>query len=76
MRHLKSIFIILTMLAVPALAAADQKSGGSKPRPPITLKNKLGHGHIIYNWTMPCLIDSDTYSPTPAKIIGPRYGYY
>lgn len=31
---------------------------------------------LIYNWTMPCLIDSDPYSPTPAKIIGPRYGYY
>lgn len=46
MRQLKSIFIILTMLAVPTLAAADQKSGGSKPRPPITLEKKLGHGHM------------------------------
>lgn len=34
------------------------------------------HTPLVYNWTMPCLLDSDLYSPTPLKIIGPRYGYY
>ena len=45
MRLQKSIFIILMMLAVPVLAFAEQKSGCSQSRPPITLQkaNKGGH---------------------------------
>ena len=43
MGYQKSIFTLLLAIAIPSLAAAEQNSRESKPRPPITLqKGNMG----------------------------------
>ena len=46
MSNLKSIFTLILALALPSLAAAEQKSGGKQTRPPITLTKENGSGHL------------------------------
>lgn len=45
MRQLKSIFTLILALALPSMVSAEQQSGQSKPRPPITLQKGSGHNH-------------------------------
>lgn len=44
MRQQTTILTLILAFALPILAAADQKSGQSKPRPPIILSKGYGHG--------------------------------
>ena len=46
MRDSKSFFILFLMIAASLLAYAEQSSGNSKSRLPITLRKGNGHGHV------------------------------